>query len=74
MQTTLRTLLAFALKNDMRVCQLDVSTAYLHANMEEELYMEQPLGFEKTGPEGQQLVCHLKRASMDSNKPDATEM
>ncbi|MHB1946432.1 MAG: reverse transcriptase domain-containing protein, partial [Metallibacterium sp.] len=60
--TTLRTLLAYATKHDMRICQLDVSTAYLHADVKEELYMEQPSGFEVAGSNGERLVCRLKKS------------
>jgi histone deacetylase 1/2 len=59
---TLRALLAFAAKNNLIVCQLDVSTAYLHADVEEEIYMEQPPGFEEYDENGEPLVCLLKKS------------
>ena len=47
--TTIRTLLAIAAIYDLNVTQADVSTAYLHADVETELYMEQPEGFIEDG-------------------------
>ena len=39
---------------------MDVMTAFLHGNLEEEIYMEQPEGFEQTGQTD--LVCRLKKS------------
>jgi Reverse transcriptase (RNA-dependent DNA polymerase) len=36
------------------------TTTFLHGDLEEELYMEKPEGFEKKGPE--HLVCKLRRS------------
>ena len=55
-----RTLLALAAKHDLRLHQMDVTTAFLHGVLEEEVFMEQPDGFVKTGQE--RLVCRLKQS------------
>ena len=59
-QTTLRTLLAIASMKKMFLKHFDVKTAYLYGNLEEELYMKQPVGYEKKGAE--KLVCRLRRS------------
>ena len=38
--------------------QLNVKTAFLYGEVEEEIYMKQPEGYEQGGPN---VVCHLKR-------------
>ena len=40
--------------------QIDVSTAFLHGELSEEVYMKQPEGFVESGNEN--LVCHLKHS------------
>ena len=45
---------------NLEVEQLDVKTAFLHGDLDEEIYMEQPKGFEAKGKE--QLVCKLKKS------------
>ena len=40
-----RSLLAFAVTNDLDVIQMDVDSAFLQATLEEEVYMRQPEGF-----------------------------
>ena len=39
---------------------MDVKTAFLNGDLEEEVYMDQPQGFETTGKES--LVCKLKKS------------
>ena len=60
--TTIRTMLALAALKGYNVTQMDVTTAYLHADVDTELYMEQPEGFEKQGKQGEELVCKLKKS------------
>jgi len=55
-------MLGLAASLNLEVEQLDVKTAFLHGDLDEEIYMEQPEGFEAKGKE--QLVCKLKRAYM----------
>ena len=57
---SLRTLLALAVQNGLCVHQMDVTTAFLNGNLEEEVYMEQPEGFVVRGKED--LVCKLKHS------------
>src|ERR1044072_4488089 len=57
--TSIRALLALVACLDMILEQMDVKTTFLHGNLEEQIYMKQPGGFEETG---QGLVCKLKRS------------
>ena len=45
---------------DLKIEQLDVKTAFLHGDLEEEIYMEQPEGFEVA--EKEHLVCKLNKS------------
>lgn len=58
--TTLRTFLAAAAYSKMHVRHADVTTAFLHGNLEEEIYMVQPEGTVQAGQE--QKVCRLKKS------------
>ena len=57
--SSIRVVLGLATSLDLEMEQLDVKTAFLHGDLEEELYMEQPEGFEVVGKEN--LVCRLKK-------------
>ena len=45
---------------NLEIKQLDVKTTFLHSDLEEEIYMEQPEGFKVKGKEN--LVCKLKKS------------
>jgi histone deacetylase 1/2 len=60
--TSLRVILAIACCNDWEIEQMDVVSAFLNANVESEIYMEQPEGYIAYGDKGQPLVCHLRKA------------
>ena len=57
---SLRALLSIAAVSDLEMLQLDVKTAFLNGDLEEELYMAQPEGFISRGHE--EKVCKLKRS------------
>ena len=52
-------MLSIAARMNLEVEQLDVKTAFLHGDLEEEIYMQQPEEFVKRGKE--HLVCRLKK-------------
>ncbi|GJU08654.1 retrovirus-related pol polyprotein from transposon TNT 1-94 [Tanacetum coccineum] len=58
--TTVRVVLAMCATHDLHLKQLDVKTAFLHGNLEEEIYMLQPEGFKQKGKEN--LVCRLNKS------------
>jgi hypothetical protein len=57
--TTVRTLLAKAAAEDLELQQIDIKTAFLHGELEEEIFMEQPVGYEEGKPG---MVCRLNKS------------
>jgi len=61
-QTTIRTLLSVTAWKDWELENMDVNVAFLNAEVEEEIYMRQLEGYEVYGPNGEELVCKLKKS------------
>ena len=57
---TIRTVLGLVAQEDLHLQQMDVKTAFLHGDLDEEIYMEQPDGFVIDGQEGK--VCKLLKS------------
>src|ERR1700733_10096268 len=57
---TVRAVLSIAAQNKWKIYQMDVKSAFLNGVLKEEVYVEQPLGYEKKGEEHK--VCKLKKA------------
>ena len=60
--TTVRALVQIAVNHDWHVVQMDVKSAYLNAELDYDVYMHQPLGYERDGQNGEQLYCQLKKS------------
>ncbi|BBH06862.1 transposable element gene [Prunus dulcis] len=58
--TTIRTLIALASVHNLVIHQMDVKTAFLNGDLDEEIYMEQPEGFIVKGQEHK--VCKLVKS------------
>ncbi|KAK9054827.1 hypothetical protein SSX86_025906 [Deinandra increscens subsp. villosa] len=58
--SSIRIMLSITATLDFELEQLDVKTAFLHGQLEEEIYIDQPEGFVEPGKED--LVCLLKRS------------
>src|SRR5882762_8478461 len=57
---TMRTLLALATLEDWEIHQVDVKSAFLKGDLDEEIYIQQPEGFKMVSQE--KKVCHLLKA------------
>eukprot|EP00253_Pinus_taeda_P020671 PITA_20671 len=57
---SIRIVLALVALFDLELQQLDVKTAFLHGDLDEEIYMEQPEGFVQHRNE--KFVCRLKKS------------
>ena len=58
--SSIRALLGIVAMHDFELEQLDVKTTFLHGELEENIYMEQPEGFVDSGKED--YVCLLKKS------------
>ncbi|KAG8481484.1 hypothetical protein CXB51_026330 [Gossypium anomalum] len=61
--SSIRALLGIMAMHDLELEQLDVKTAFLHGELEEDIYMQQPEGF--TVSEKEDYVCLLKKSLYD---------
>lgn len=59
---TLRLMFAVAAALGMRLTGADVKTAYLYGIIDTLVYMKQPRGYEKYGPDGHAMVCKLRKS------------
>jgi histone deacetylase 1/2 len=64
---TLRTVLAIAAKRNMHMHSADIETAFLNANLQEEIYMRQPRG----AKDGTPPVMRLMKSIYGPKKPRA---
>ena len=60
MLKTIHTLLVVAAYFDYEIWQMDVKTTFLNGYLEEDIYMEQPLGF--TSSDDDHKICKLQRS------------
>ena len=58
--TTIRVILSIVAAENLHLEQLDVKTAFLNGDLDEEIYMTQPEGYEVPGKEN--LVCKLHKS------------
>ena len=56
----IRVVLGLVASLDLKLEQLDVKTTFLHGDLKEEIYMDQPKGFKVKGKE--HMVCKLKNS------------
>ncbi|KAG8478507.1 hypothetical protein CXB51_028390 [Gossypium anomalum] len=64
--SSIRALLGIMAMHDLELEQLDVKTAFLHGELEEDIYMQQPEGF--TVSEKEDYVCLLKKSLYGSKQ------
>ena len=64
--SSIRVALSLVARLNLEVEQLNVKTSFLHGDLEEEIYMQQPEGFEVKGKEN--LVCKLKKSLYGINQ------
>ena len=57
---SLRIIIALVAHFDLKLHQMDVKTAFLNGELQEEVYMDQPFGFSQEGSE--HLVCRLRKS------------
>ncbi|KAE8681718.1 hypothetical protein F3Y22_tig00111310pilonHSYRG00060 [Hibiscus syriacus] len=58
--TTVQVLLALAANKDWNLWQMDVKNAFLHGELDREIYMTQPMGFQSQ--DHLEYVCKLRKA------------
>ena len=58
--SSIRVVLELVASLDLKLEQLDVKTTFLHGDLKEEIYMDQPEGFKVKGKE--HIFCKLKKS------------
>jgi hypothetical protein len=64
--TSIRTILSLVVVEDLHLEQLDVKITFLHGDLDEDIYMQQPQRYEVKGKEN--LACKLKKSLSSINK------
>ena len=59
---SVRVLMQLAAQYNLTVHQMDVTTAYLHAPIDQEIFMDQPEGFATMSEDGERLVYKLRKS------------
>ncbi|KAE8673799.1 hypothetical protein F3Y22_tig00111772pilonHSYRG00172 [Hibiscus syriacus] len=59
---TFNTVLAIAVSNGWEPRHIDINNAFLNGDLSEDVYMQQPPGFEQVDEHGKALVCKLQKA------------
>ena len=57
---SIRTLIALSVQHGLQLHQIDITTAFLNGDLEEEVFMSQPEGF--VAKDQEHLVCRLKKS------------
>ena len=57
---SIRAIICLAAKHNWSIHQMDVKTAFLNGDLNEDVYVKQPTGFVVPGKEN--LACHLNKA------------
>lgn len=60
--STYRGSVSFAAQHDYEIRQLDVKTAFLQAELEEDIYVQPPVGYEHINSDGTPMCWRLKRS------------
>ena len=60
--TSIRMIMQLAAQEDLIVHAMDVKTAYLNADIQDEIYVQQPEGFIKSDPNCSELVLKLNKS------------
>jgi hypothetical protein len=60
--SVVRAIFALVAAEDMECDSLDITTAFLNADLEETIYMQPPPGYEQYTPSGKKLYCLLRKA------------
>nr|GEV75920.1 hypothetical protein [Tanacetum cinerariifolium] len=60
---TVRTIIALAAQQRWNIYQLDVKSAFLHGKLDEDVYVEQPQGFEVKGSEKKAVKTPIARGT-----------
>ncbi|GAA0161559.1 hypothetical protein LIER_17844 [Lithospermum erythrorhizon] len=63
---SIRLVLGLAVSLNMKIEQLDIKTAFLHDNLEENIFMKQPEGFKEKGKED--ITCKLQKSLYGLNQ------
>ncbi|KAG8486951.1 hypothetical protein CXB51_020530 [Gossypium anomalum] len=59
---TIRLILSVAITKGWHLRQVDVNNAFLNGDLTNDVFMQQPPGYEQFGPNGERLVCQLTKA------------
>ena len=58
----LRMMVQIAAQENLTMHQMDVKSAFLHADLEEEIFMQPPKGYEQYSPNGKMFVWKLRKS------------